>query len=269
MGRKGKKRNRENRNVAAAVTIAVICFILCGTGIGMWIYYSQAGNMEIETAGGVEIPADTYDTIREDMPESSEDPMRRQIDFNILKERNQDVYAWIWIPGTNIDYPVLQSRQQSDDYYLNTTIDGEKGYPGSIYTEKYNAESFTDPVTVMYGHNMKDGTMFTQLHKYTDREFFEQYPYIYIYQPDQTIKYQIFAAVAFDDRYILGNYNFSDPDDFQKYLDELCGAREGNVNDKITATEDSKILTLSTCISESPDERWLVNGTIVEKVENP
>ena len=116
----------------------------------------------------------------------------------------------------------------------------------------------------MYGHELKNGTMFSELHSYTDREFFDSYPYIYIYTPDQTLKYQIFAAVAFDDRYILGSYNFMDVDDFQKYLDELRSSIDGNVNQDVEVTQDTKILTLSTCISEYPDQRWLVNGSLAD-----
>ena len=89
-----------------------------------------------------------------------------------------------------------------------------------------------DPVTVIYGHNMgKTGTMFTELHKYEEREFFDANPYIYIYLPSGRLKYQIFAAVAFDNRYILGSYNFSDSEDVSKYISELKACFQGNVND--------------------------------------
>ena len=62
---------------------------------------------------------------------------------------NPDVYAWIWIPGTNVDYPILQSETEPDEYYLNHTIEKKEGLPGTIYTEKYNSKEFTDPVTII------------------------------------------------------------------------------------------------------------------------
>ena len=121
-----------------------------------------------------------------------------------------------------------------------------------------------DPVTVIYGHNMgKTGTMFTELHKYEDREFFDANPYIYIYLPSGRLKYQIFAAVAFDNRYILGSYNFSDSEDVSKYISELKACFQGNVNDG--ADIRNPIITLSTCITGSPEQRWLVNAVLVEE----
>ena len=93
------------------------------------------------------------------------------IDFDALWETNKDVYAWITIPGTVIDYPILQ-HETDDSYYLNYTIDGVEGYPGCIYTERVNSKEFTDNNTVIYGHNMRNGTMFTDLHKFRDADFF-------------------------------------------------------------------------------------------------
>lgn len=82
-----------------------------------------------------------------------------------------------------------------------------------------------------------------------------------IYTTNQALKYRLFAAVVFDDRYILGNYNFLDPADFQMYLDELRSSINGHVNMDVNVTQDSGIITLSTCIASSPNERWMVNAT--------
>lgn len=257
-------RKKTNKKTMIIIIIAAAVVLLGGAGAGMWLYFGGQNTVSEPVQADPEEAQKDYEEMQEEVVTENDDPMQRKIDFEALREINPDVYAWIWIPGTNIDYPILQSAVEADDYYLNTTIDGKKGYPGSIYTEKYNTTSFTDPVTVVYGHELKNGTMFSELHSYTDREFFDSYPYIYIYTPDQTLKYQIFAAVAFDDRYILGSYNFMDVDDFQKYLDELRSSIDGNVNQDVEVTQDTKILTLSTCISEYPDQRWLVNGTLAD-----
>ncbi|MCI8835142.1 MAG: class B sortase, partial [Ruminococcus sp.] len=150
-----------------------------------------------------------------------------------------------------------------DDYYLNMTMDGKYGLPGSIYTEKYNAQDFSDRVTVIYGHTMHDGTMFSELKKYRDRAFFDQNPYIYIYLPTARLKYQIFAAVAFDNRYILGEYSFSSPEDFESYTTELKSSLDGNINENVEI--NNPIITLSTCIDEFPNQRWLVNAVLLEE----
>ena len=260
---------KKTKKIVIAVIAALI--IVLGAAGGVIFFFQQEepqmlAQEQAEEADPLEAEKD-YQALQGEAVTQEEDPAENQVDFKELQKINPDVYAWIQIPGTNINYPILQSVTEADDYYLNTTIDGKTGYPGSIYTEKYNSTSFTDPVTVIYGHNMKEGTMFADLHKYTDKTFFDSNPYIYIYLPDKTLKYQIFAAVAFDDRdrYILGSYNFQDKDDFQKYLDELRSSIDGNVNQDVSVTQDSKILTLSTCISEYPNQRWLVNATLADE----
>ena len=267
--RRRKAGGKMSRQAKAILAVIIAVIVLAGAGTGIWFYLDSKNVTAAETPredADPDAAQEDYEAMQAQVVMDNDDPMHRQVDFEALQEVNPDVYAWIWIPGTNIDYPVLQSATKADDYYLNTTIDGKQGYPGAIYTEKYNSTSFADTVTIMYGHNMKNGTMFTALHKYVDKEFFDEHPYIYIYHPDYTLKYQIFAAVAFDDRYILGEYNFQDPDDFQKYLDELRSSIDGNVNQEIQVAQDTTILTLSTCISEYPDQRWLVNGTIIDAV---
>lgn len=97
---------------------------------------------------------------------------KKNIDFEELhKTVCEDIYAWIYIPNTNIDYPLLQ-HATDNSYYLEHNLDDSEGYPGCIYTENNNSKDFTDRHTVIYGHNMRDGRMFSDLHKYEDREFY-------------------------------------------------------------------------------------------------
>ena len=141
---------------------------------------------------------------------------------------------------------------------------GDKDKIITIYTEKYNAQDFTDPVTIIYGHNMKNGTMFTSLHRYEEQSFFDEHPYIYIYLPHAVYKYAIFSAVTFDDRYILGNYNFLDPDDFNSYISQISDSALGFVRDDLSVMPGNQVITLSTCLSNAPDKRYLVNAVLIE-----
>ncbi len=238
---------------------AVLCVILMA-GCG-----NAGKEKKEETKADPAKQEETYKKLQESAVSESEDPMTNQVDFEELKKSNPDIYAWIYIPGTNINYPILQSETEDDEYYLNTTMDKKEGLPGSVYTEKYNRKDFEDPVTVIYGHTLKAGTMFSQLANYTDRAFFDQNPYVYIYQQGQTLKYQIFSAVAFDDRYLLGNYNFDIAEDFEEYIEELNSSLDGNVNPQAAVNPQSKVITLSTCIDEFPEQRWLVNAVLLEK----
>lgn len=258
-------RRKSSGKTGLIAIFVVVVLLIAGSGIGFFIHSSnlkkEAAAAEKAKKADPEETQEQYKKLKEQVAVDADDPMFRKIDFAAAQAVNPDVYAWIWIPGTDIDYPILQSETEDDAYYLNHTIEKKEGLPGTIYTEKYNTKGFVDPVTVVYGHNMKNGSMFAGLHKYEDRAFFDSNPYVYIYLPDKALKYRIFAAVTFDDRYLLGTYNFSTPRDFEEYLDELRGSINGNVNIDVPVSQETGILTLSTCIADSPNERLLVNAT--------
>lgn len=190
----------------------------------------------------------------------------KNLDWNKLKETNADIYAWIYIPNTKVDYPILQ-HSKDDTYYLDHDIDGNKNDEGSIFSEgKYNNTEFTDFNTVLYGHNMKAKTMFATLHSFEDSVFFEENRYVYIYTPDKVLVYDIFAAYKFSDKHILAYYSTVSDGGKQKYLDDVFGVRDmgAHYRDGVDVTVDSHILTLSTCIGGDSDSRYLVQAVLVE-----
>ena len=172
---------------------AIICLslgILFG-GIGLYKY------MEEKQAGT------EYEKIREEVvektnqkkPQTETLPEEKQeepsavdipIDFQALQQQNPEVYAWIQIPQTAVDYPILQSSTDNS-YYLNHTINGEEKKEGAIFTENYNTKTFEDPNTIIYGHDMKNGSMFQSIHQYMDRSFFDANRDITIYMPEKIL----------------------------------------------------------------------------------
>ncbi len=234
---------------------------------------------QTNSAAAVQEPVETPSVTAEptEAPLEEKDPLaileemgvpipEKEVDFADLQENtNGDIYAWIHIPDTKIDYPVLQ-HPTDNSYYLNHNLDGSRGYPGCIYTEDYNKKDFTDPNTVLYGHNMKNGTMFAGLHKYGDSEYLEEHPYIYIYTEEGLLAYEIFAAYQSGDEHILYAHDgFEDRKVYGKYLEEILNMRSmGSVlKEGAEVTEDSRIITLSTCISGKPDNRFLVQGVLL------
>ena len=187
------------------------------------------------------------------------------IDFENLWEVNQDVYAWIRVPGTVIDYPILQ-HATDNTYYLNYNIDGSYGYPGCIYTENLNSKDFTDNNTVIYGHNMKNGSMFAGLHQYEDMNFLEENDKVYIYTPKKQLTYTIFAAYVYDDRHLLYSFDFSNEDVYTAYLEDVFSMRDlsANIRTDMTVTHEDSIITLVTCMSKQPDKRLLVQAVLEE-----
>ena len=188
------------------------------------------------------------------------------VKFEELQAVNPDIYAWITVPGTVIDYPILQ-HASDNTYYLMHNIDGSYGYPGCVYTENMNSKDFTDNNTVIYGHNMKNGSMFAQLHKFEDPDFFNENREVLIYLPDEVLHYTIFAAHVYDDRHLLYSFDFTDPEVYQKYLDSIFSTRDmsANIDKDITVTTDDQIITLVTCIGSQPNNRLLVQAVLTDR----
>jgi len=215
----------------------------------------EAETEEETTEEATEVPVEP-ETIEENTSDSP-------VDWEGLWEVNEDVYAWITVPGTVIDYPILQ-HATDNTYYLNYNIDGSYGYPGCIYTENMNAKDFTDNNTVIYGHNMKNGSMFAGLHQYEERSFFEEHPQVLIYTPEKEYEYTIFAAYIYDDRHLLYSFDFANDDVYASYLDTVLNMRDlsANIRDDITVTREDSIITLVTCMSNQPDKRLLVQAVL-------
>lgn len=187
------------------------------------------------------------------------------VDFEGLWEINKDVYAWITVPGTGIDYPILQ-HATDNTYYLNYNIDGSYGYPGCIYTENLNRKDFTDNNTVIYGHNMKNGSMFAALHKFEDETFFKEHEKVYIYTPERELVYTIFGAYIYDDRHLLYSFDFANPQVYETYLEDIRSMRSMNAlfREGVEVTAEDKIITLVTCIGNRPENRLLVQAVLEE-----
>lgn len=187
------------------------------------------------------------------------------IDFQALQRENPDVYAWIRIPDTTIDYPILQSSTDND-YYLFHTLEGKSGYPGSIYTENYNKKDFSDFNTVIYGHKMRNHTMFADLEYYEDLDYLKQHNMITIYTPDHIRTYQVFAAVTYDNRHIMYSFDFVNQEQRQAYLDSLKAVRNMATcwDDSVSVTTEDKIITLSTC-NGNENQRFLVEAVHIDE----
>lgn len=190
----------------------------------------------------------------------------KEINFEALWQENEDIYAWLYLPGTAIDYPVLQ-HPEDDSYYLEHNIDGSTGYPGCIYTEGVNSRDFSDPHTVLYGHNMKDGSMFGALHRFEDRQYFDENQHIYVYTPDEVMVYHIFAAYKYNAIHLVYNFDLENPDIFQNYLDQIFSIRDmgANIRREQKLTSEDRILTLSTCVAGEKNKRYLVQGVLQER----
>ncbi len=192
------------------------------------------------------------------------------IDFDAIQAENPDVCAWIQMDGIEvIDYPIMQSDAETDDnFYLDHDMNGASKRAGSIYIQKLNSKEFVDSNTLIYGHNMLNGTMFGQLKKFRNKEFFNENRNIYIYTPGHILKYEIISAFVYDDRHILNSFNFDAEDERQQFFNECLNPTSftKQVLEGATLDVNDKIITLSTCTSND-SERYLVIGKLVSDTQ--
>lgn len=247
MSKKRKKRRTAGdiiRNLVLILAIGVFAFSAFQLG-KIFLEYKE-GTDEYNRVREYVTVADTETEDKEDAenkePEAPK-PLPPQVDFNGLKAINPEVIGWIQIEGTSISYPIMKGKD--NDYYLKHTFEGNYNAAGSIFIDYTNNSNFEDCNTIIYGHNMKNGSMFGLLRKYfKDRESVPG-RYIWICTPDKNYRYEIFSSHVVDaagEVYTL----FSAPDQqFAAYLENMKS--QSLVDFGTEVTEKDKIITLSTC----------------------
>lgn len=238
-----------------------ICIIICILCVGYISYYYIQKAESKKEFKEVKKKVVKEEKPVEEVKEKDEIP----IDFAELKKVNNEIYAWVQVPDTNIDYPILQS-ETDDAFYLNHAFDKKYDVFGAVFTEKINKKDFTDFNTVVYGHNIKDGSFFQNLHKFEEEQFFNSHDTFTIYTETEKKTYKIFAAVEYSNKHILYNYDNQNPEEQKAFLQSLKESRsmKNHYRDDVTVDENSKIVTLSTCIRGEPKKRYIVVGVEVE-----
>ena len=163
--------------------------------------------------------------------------------------------------------PVLQSSDD-DTYYLDHNRSGKASPYGAIFSQSMNALDFSDPVTVLYGHNTDDPIhLFRSLHNFEDANFFAEHDVMYVFTPGRVFIYKIVAAYEYDDRHILNSFDFKNPQALQEYYNFVLNPDSSRRNVREGATLDAatdKILQLSTCMVEEyhGPHRFIVTGVL-------
>lgn len=186
------------------------------------------------------------------------------VDFEKLKEINSDVVGWIYIPCLKLSYPVMQARD--NDYYLHRTIRRTELFAGSIFMDAFNKPDFSDPNTLVYGHNMLNGSMFGKLWHITYKDAAKEDPYFWILTPEKAYRYKIFSSYATKSdsktyrAFVLRNT------EFKNWCYEM---RSWSLVDfgEYPFTQESRVVTLSTCSGTSKTERTIVQGVQEKEYE--
>ena len=240
------------RSVLVLVALAALC--ACAWCVWYIIQYYQGQSFGDRMRTNAPDDAGSFQLGRVKIP----------VDFDELQAMNDEVYAWIEVPGTVINYAVVQSATD-DLFYINHAVDKSYFSGGSIFSQRYNTTTFQDSMTVLYGHNSRSQAMFAQLNNFADASFFEQNQSIYIYTPEKVYEYQIFAAYPHSSDHLLLCNDFNDPDQFAAYFDSLADGVNCNYRRDLFPQFGDKVLTLSTCYRQNRTQRFLVQGVLTQE----
>lgn len=185
--------------------------------------------------------------------------MKNPVDFMALQGINDDIVGWLKVGALDISYPVTQASD--NDYYLHLTFELVQNTAGCIFVDYQNRPDFQDDNTIIYGHNMKDGSMFGTLKNFVQDGVYESDPYFWIYTPERIYKYEIFncsTVGAVSNTYTL---EFGSRKEFQNYLDKALMQSQVD-SSKVKVKSSDKIVTLSTCTGDE-ETRFVVQGKLV------
>lgn len=273
-----KKKRRRFGWLIPAVLLVVFVFSFANF-MREFLTYQQAKN-EYKELGkyievipeGEEAPSDaeaegsTAEAPEEDEKEQYQYP-NLQIDYDGLTATNSEFTGVIYIPVLNLTYPIAQST--GNDKYLHTTFEGTRNASGCIFLDCAASKDFSDPNSFVFGHNMKNGTMFGNLKQFLQKEeLCDEDPYIYIYQKDQVLVYRIFAYYTIpvrDDVYD----DFSGDDGYDAYVADAGkhSVYHSSKEEKIDWSSRPDLLTLSTCYATGHVNNFIVQAALVENVK--
>ena len=192
--------------------------------------------------------------------DNSYEKIRVEKEEENLYDKYEDYRGWIKIDNTNINYPIVQGKDNS--FYLDKDINKNYLSSGSIFMNYLN-HGFNDENTVLFGHHMRNKTMFAQLKKYKEKEFFYGNNDIVIeVENGKVLKYKVFSAYVTDSKDNYINTNFDDKDQYKEFLEDI--KNKSQYKSDIDVNENDKIITLSTCSYEFNDARMVVHGKLLK-----
>ena len=195
-----------------------------------------------------------HESPQDDEPAGETAPVR---DFAALQAINPDIVAWVTVPGTAIDYPVVQGEDNS--YYLRRLVTGEWNSAGSIFLDYRCAPDFSDPYNIIYGHNMHNGSMFFSLMQYKTQDFYEQHPKGILETPDAQYEIRFFSGFVADVNHPVWDTEVS-AEEVPAWAAEM--QRQSYFQSSVIPSDGDAIITLATCSYEFNNARFVLLGVL-------
>lgn len=253
--------------IERVIAISTLVLILTGCGNNQ---ISESGNAYAEPQGVVEEKLTTGEGTIEVATEENypyklgETANDSAVNFENLININTDVVAWIKVPGTNIDYPILQSGE-SDDYYLSHNSLKENDDSGAVYIEMANLSSMNDFNTVVHGKGNATG-LFRELSSFSNPEFFGKNELFYIYLDGNVLSYEVITAYERENNSLIRNYDFTYIDGCRQFLNDMYNQK--SMGKLLRAgwenlTDRNFLVTLTLEDESKPDSQFVVIGALV------
>ena len=212
---------------------------------------------EMQETDPAEPEQDTFEleiSVQETMPDA---PMQALLETaKHLHDSYPDAIGWLYIPGTSIDYPVMQG--EDNEFYLHHAHDGSRLMSGSVFLDCRCEQHFLNPINVTYAHNMKNGTMFADVRKFDEAAFFDEHPCGWLATPERVYRIDFFslAHADCDDVIYDGSQTITK---WMIRLRELSG-----LYDPVSYDENDRFISLSTCTRSTGDDRTILTGKLIE-----
>jgi len=264
-----------------ALFLAAVCLVSAGKVLTQWAaqaegdssYENAAVIAQSATAAPTAAPPET-EPVPETTQPSTEPPepawipapveddanlsTLASIDLKALREVNPDVVGWIYIPNSVVNYPLMQG--EDNQFYLAHTWEGNENPYGSIFLEWRNSPDLTDFNTVLYGHNMANGSMFGILSNYAYQWFWEWNRYLYLVTDEGVLRYEIFSSYPADISSDTYRIRFSDAEDREAFI--AAALENSQIATGLTPRPTDRILTLSTCTGMGYESRRVVHAYV-------
>lgn len=263
---KKKRKSRAHTRTIIFRVLMALCFgIFCFSGWKLFEIWQRNHQIEQETETLKQfLHQDPASTPANPQEEVNPDVISQENYFSVnwegLKAANPNVVAWLIVPGTGISYPVVQT--DNNDYYLNHSFNGQYNNLGAIFLDCAANPDFLDDNSIIYGHSVDIGGMFTALKSFTNLSFFESHPYFWVLTPNQNYRCEVDAFYKGNDRSAIYTVDFGDYEHevMQEIYQEAMYTRDMNLSGK-------RFVTLSTCNLEYgfySDQRYVLMGAMEE-----
>lgn len=256
MAKKKRKLTKFGRILSDIVI--VVCLMIAG--FSGWNLYKELHEYQESK--------ETYEKLTPEVvienPDTNEVDTAPLFDWEKLKGINGDFVGWIRLDDSTVDYPFVQGTD--NEYYLRHLFDGTYNNSGCVFMDVNNNRDFSDKDTILYAHNMKNGTMFASIEKYKDASYYDGHKVIHIYTEAATYDVYPVAGIVTDGQDDYVRTSFNDDNDFMSYVNRFVSSSTFTSEQSIESTD--RMIMLSTCNYDRSDGRYVLIGKLVQEDNN-